>query len=133
LSRPLRGREMQGGKPGRYHTIHLLRERLCQIAGTQPGLDVADRNTTIERGQSATQRGCSITLDKYDIGRFLLKDRFQSSQNSRGRLFKTLTGQHQIQFVIRFYLEDIQNLVQQFSMLSGRAGPHLKTRTVAEV
>jgi hypothetical protein len=34
--------------------------------------------------------------------------------------------------VIRFYAEDTENLIEQFSMLGGRTGPYFKILTLTE-
>jgi hypothetical protein len=46
-----RCREMNGSKPAREHSIHLLRERMSQIAGTEARLDMRHGYLQIKRAE----------------------------------------------------------------------------------
>jgi len=110
----------------REHPIHLLGKRLAQIVGAQACLHVSHGNLGIKgRKRAAQSCGCVALHDNHG---WLLcaKNRLQARENARCGLEQRLARQHQVQIVIRLYMEGLQNLIQHLPMLRGDADLHVE-------
>jgi hypothetical protein len=104
------------------HPVHLLGERLMQIARPETGLHMRHRGSRIEGRQRAAERGC-ISLHDHHAGALGVEHVFESRQDPRRGLEQSLTRQHEIQVVVRFHFESLEHLVQHSAML--RSDAHL--------
>ena len=65
VARPVGRGEVPLGERGRHRPVELLRERSVLPPRAQPGLDVADGNPRVERGQRGGERRRSVALDEH--------------------------------------------------------------------
>ena len=59
---PRRRREVQRGEARGDLPVHLLGERVAEVAGTKPGLDVEERPVLVERAQRRGEHGGRVAL-----------------------------------------------------------------------
>ena len=110
---------MEGGKAGDEQTVHLFRERLGGIAGAQAGFDVGDRDSLIERGEGAGERGCGVALHDDEIGLDVAQDGFGGGEDAGRERGKALAGLHEIEIDVGLNGEGGEHLVEHLAMLGG--------------
>jgi hypothetical protein len=125
-SRPRRSGEVKSAETAHNHAIHLFRERLGDVPGPQPGLYMPDWNFGIKGGQRSGQSADRISLNQDQIRSIRSQNRFQFRQNQAGSRGEGLARPHGIQIVVRFNLEDLENLVEHGPVLGRDANSNVK-------
>ena len=117
LRRGFGRREVQRRELRRQHAAHLLRKRLPEIAGAQPGLDMRHRHAAIERAQRAAKSSGGVALHHHQVRRFFRQHRVERRHNARRRFGQRLPRPHHVQIVVRSNRERLQRLIEQAAML----------------
>ncbi len=84
VARTLRRGEQQVADDIDRSAVGLLRPRTTWVVGAQPGLDVGDRNLTVEGGETSCQRRRRVALDQHAVGTHL---RQHGVQGAHGRAY----------------------------------------------
>ena len=114
-------REVVGGNATCYLTVHLLWPWAVEVVGAETCLNVTDRNLCIEGCKGSGCGGGGVAMNEYDIRTALLEDVTESGEDTCCDIGEVLTLFHDVEVVVRGYIEDFENLVEHFSVLTGDA------------
>ena len=101
--------------------VHFFGERLILIIGTQTSFHMTHFHLIIICSQCTCECGGCVPMDQYDVGFFLRHNFFQPCEGTGGDACQCLAALHDIQIVFGMQIENLQNLIQHFSMLGGDA------------
>ena len=104
----------------RQSPIRLFRKRVLQIAATQPGLDVGDRDPGVKGRQRSGEGRCRVALHDDQVRPICGEATGHLLEHAAGQLGKRLIGAHQIQIDVGRDLEQGQHLVEHLPVLRGR-------------
>ena len=100
-------------------TVHLLWPRAVDVVCTKTCLYVSDRDLGIECSQCASSGGSSIAMNEYDIGTAFFEDVAKAGEGTCCYIGKVLPLLHDVEVVVRSYIENLKHLVKHFAMLAG--------------
>src|SRR5206468_1807825 len=118
------GGEETGGQEVDDAPVRLLREGSAQIAGAQPGLDVADADAAVEGGEGGGHGGGGVPLDEEPVGGFGGEHLVHGGDRRRGEAVQRLVVAHQPQVEVGAQSEQILCLVEHLPVLAGGADAH---------
>ena len=124
---PPRRDEVGGGDEIHDAAVHLLGKRMLEVARAQPGLDVADADAPVERGERRAHRRRRVALHEEPVGLLAGEHRVEAGEDARGELVRRLVGPHQVEVDVGREREEREHLVEHLAMLRRRAenGPRI--------
>ena len=111
--------------PG-YLTVHFFGPRTVYIMCTQSGFNMPYGDLLVKSRQCSGCRGCSISMNQYYIRMNFFQDITHTQQYSGSNVVQILSLLHDIQVIIRLDIENMENLVKHFTVLSGYANQCFK-------
>lgn len=112
--------------------VHLLRPWPVDVAGAQAGLDLADRNAVVERGQGGGHRRGGIAVHQHAIRADLRVERVKPLEQPGTQAIEGLVGHHDIQVMVGGDLEQRHHLVQHCPVLAGDADHRFDIRSLGQ-
>src|SRR5712675_1802379 len=109
--------EMQTGQLINKSAVDFLGIRIIAVIGAKPRFDVRHRNPQVKGSERGGECRGRITLHDDPVRTMLQKILCKLRQNPRGKRSQVLFLGHDAQVQCRANREQIQSLVQQFSML----------------
>jgi hypothetical protein len=116
----LRRREVQRRQARHQQAVHLLRERLAQIARAQPRFDVRERYVAVEAAQCGDHHGGGVALCEHQCRRLLGEDRVEGRDHPRGEVRERLAGTHQVEVAVGPHTEEGVDLIEHLAVLRRR-------------
>ncbi len=116
------GSEMLVGYRRDDPAIHFLGPGLIDVARTQSGLDVTDRDLPIICGERTDHRGGGIALDKHAIGLLGIEHPAEAGEQACSEVVERLARRHHVEIHIGHDSGDREHLIEQAAMLRGDAG-----------
>jgi hypothetical protein len=110
--------------------VHLLRPRPVDVAGAQAGLDMADRDAVMERGQGRGHRRGGIAMHQHVVGADLRVERVKPFEQPGTQAIEGLVGHHDIEVMVGGDLEQRHHLVEHRPVLAGDADHRFDIRSV---
>ena len=99
------------------HTIHLFGERIAPVPGSQACLYVPHMDLPVLGGNCRCGDCGSVTLNQDPVHLCVSQHRIEFSQNTGGQGGESLLRSHQVEIDVRLNIEDLQHLIQHFTML----------------
>jgi hypothetical protein len=106
----------------RHDSIHLFRERVAAVVGTQAGLHVTHLDLPVLRGERRHHHRGRIPLHQHPIRLLGRQNLIHGRQDARAQGRKGLAGLHQVQINVRDDAEGRQSLIEHLTMLRRGAG-----------
>ena len=109
--------EVQRGNAADERAVHLLREGRPAVVRAQTGLDMADGDLGVKRGERAGKRRRGVAVDKHDV-RLHLTEHFahplKHARCDRGQILPLL---HDVEIVVGTNAETVHDGVEHFPVL----------------
>ena len=109
--------EVQRGNAADERAVHLLREGRPAVVRAQTGLDMADGDLGVKRGERAGKRRRGVAMDKHDV-RLHLTEHFahplKHARCDRGQILSLL---HDVEIVVGTNAETVHDGVEHFPVL----------------
>ena len=125
------GGEVERGERRGEHAVGFLGKRRAQVAGAQPGLDVAERNLAIKRGQRGGQDGGRVALGEDHVGLKFGERRVDPLQQPGHQRRERLVRLHHGQVAIDADAEQRDHLLDQLAVLARIDDQRLECRRPA--
>ncbi len=126
--RSLGWREQTIGETVDHAAVHLFGPRPSQIAGAQPGLDMADPAAGIESGKRRRQRRRGVAVHQDPVGLLRGDNPLDAGEHRRRHIDEVLLRLHDSQVMIRGQAKKIEDSCQHVAMLAGQAKHRVERR-----
>ena len=118
--------EIVGGDATGNLSVHLLRPRAIDVVRPETCLNMAHRDLLVESGEGGGGAGGRVAMDQDHIGLALLKHVAHTGKHAGSHVVQVLPLLHDIQVIVRLYIEDAKYLIQHLPVLTGHAHDRLK-------
>lgn len=112
---------MPAGQHGSEPAIGFFGPGRGQVAGTQAGFDVGNRNLAIEGSQGSRKGGAGITVHEDEFRIAFCQYPVQCGKHARGQLAELLAGLPQVEHVVGHQTEEVQHRQRHVAMLAAEA------------
>jgi hypothetical protein len=126
LAGPLGRSQVEVGNDSHHPAVHLLREGLPLVVGTQAGLHMGHCDSRIKGSQGCSSGGGGISLDYYPVRLLSPQERLQGRQYGGGNPAGCLVWLHEVEVIVRDNGKELEHLVQHLTVLAGNTDPGLQ-------
>ena len=127
-----RSGEVPARQPRDQPAVHLLRERMPEVAGPQAGLDVAHAHAAMKGGERGAHRGRRVALNHHAVIMLATQDRGHAGEHFARDVGEGLSRRHDLQIKIGLELKEVEHPLEQFAMLRRDAEVHPRVRPAPE-
>lgn len=127
------GREVVLRHDAQSLTIELFRVRRVDVVGTKTSFDVTNQDLQVEASKCGYKRRRGIAMHQNHIRILGFKHFPNTVEDVRSNVKQSLTVLHDVEIIVRDYIENSQNLVEHLTMLRRNANNSLDTLACLEL
>jgi hypothetical protein len=111
--------------------IRFFRKRMIVSAGAESRFHVCHSRTGVERRQRCTERRCCISLNDDDFRLLTGDNRRELPEKSNAEIAEGLAGCHHVEVVVGLKVEELDERVEQLTMLRGDT--HARVKEIGQI